>query len=522
MKTQSQSRAGTHIESTRSFRIADLLSPSAYPHPTAHLRLIETAQSWVLLTGAYAYKVKKPVKLDFCDYSSLALRHAACFEEFRLNQKFAPEIYLDVVPITGVSDRSMFDGPGKVVEYAVKMREFPQSLRLDRLLDAGALSVKDVDALAETIASLHRAAPTAELSSSLLDDQAPSAAPVSRRQLQIMKWVEQRGAALSEQMRLRSASGFVRELHGDLRLDNIVRFGAQVLPFDCIEFSSRLRAIDVISDVACITMELQVRGRKDLAYRMINHYLESSGDYAGIALLSYFEVCRAEARASQYLEHAKTLAPEHRSKCLKQAEQLIHFAECRRLPVAPMMILIHGLSGAAQSRLGLQMMTDLPAIRISARTGQGLLPTSGHAKDSNASSSVSEEAPTGNYEWLADSAKAVIQGGEHVIVDAGFLNHAQRLRFRALARELNVGLFLVCCTVPEASARDGDATLHHRVKRVDPLRDDELSIAMPTEHVDMAQVSSVLEELIAQWRRDLAPGVQTRAMQLPDTEEQIS
>ena len=113
--------------------IEGLLNPAAYPHPVAQVEVVETHISWVLLTGQYAYKIKKPIKLDFLDFSTLLLRRHLCAEELRLNKHFAPQLYIDVVAITGAEDHPVIEGDGEPVEYAVRMHEFEQDQQLDRL-----------------------------------------------------------------------------------------------------------------------------------------------------------------------------------------------------------------------------------------------------------------------------------------------------------------------------------------------------------------------------------------------------
>ena len=144
--------------------IQSLLDPRCYPHPVAQVRVIETHISWLLLTGNYAYKLKKPVKLPFVDFSTLERRHHYCLEELRLNRRFAPELYLDVVAVTGSLARPSIAGDGPAIEFAVKMREFPQDALLDRRLvardgDSPAQQEHIADWLAEELPLLLREQP---------------------------------------------------------------------------------------------------------------------------------------------------------------------------------------------------------------------------------------------------------------------------------------------------------------------------------------------------------------------------
>ena len=142
--------------------LAALQSPNAYPHGVKAVTLLETHISWVLLTGEYAYKIKKAVKLEFLDFSSLERRRHYCEEELRLNRRWAPDLYLEVVAVTVNGDRLVIDGDGEAVEYAVRMLQFPHSAQLDRQLEAGALRETDLYSMAETVAGYHDRAPVIE------------------------------------------------------------------------------------------------------------------------------------------------------------------------------------------------------------------------------------------------------------------------------------------------------------------------------------------------------------------------
>ena len=137
------------------FDISELLHAAAFPHPTGAIALRETHISWVILTGPYAYKIKKPVKADFIDATTLELRHFYCEEELRLNGRLAPEIYLDVVAITRVNGQPTIGGTGPAVEYAVRMRQFPPEVELPALLAAHAVSVTDIASLSALLAGFH-------------------------------------------------------------------------------------------------------------------------------------------------------------------------------------------------------------------------------------------------------------------------------------------------------------------------------------------------------------------------------
>jgi aminoglycoside phosphotransferase family enzyme len=294
------------IEFATADLIEGLLSPAAYPHEVGQVELVETHISWVFLTGEYAYKVKKPVDFGFLDFTTLAKRRHYCDEEVRLNHPWAPDLYLEVVPITAVGGNLRVAGDGKPIEYAVRMRQFGYDMRLDRQLAIGELGVDDMYELATEIASQHLHAKPVKPSERLLlvtkkqirDNYAALAGEVPDAFLAAQRrWMEAKLEDYGPVIDERSKQGFFRECHGDLKLANIVRLPEGIRAFDCIEFNRDLREIDVVADYAFLMMDLKVRGAADLASVFLNRYLELTGDYRGACLLPIYEVYRSLVRA---------------------------------------------------------------------------------------------------------------------------------------------------------------------------------------------------------------------------------
>lgn len=274
-----------------------LKQPAAYPHPVDEIRLLETHISYVFLTGKYAYKIKKAVNLDFLDFTRLEQRRHFCHEELRLNSRQAGNLHLAVVPICESPDGIRIGGAGPVIEYAVKMLQFPQSSILDRCLSENRLTPAQVDALADQIAEFHGRIACASMAdsygtpelirettdgnlkrlSALLanKDQADSD---SSSLTQLASWSIREYRQLKPIFVERKTDGHVRECHGDLHLGNIAWWHDTPQIFDGIEFSPNLRWIDVINEVAFTSMDFKAHGRSDLAYRFLNRYLETTGD----------------------------------------------------------------------------------------------------------------------------------------------------------------------------------------------------------------------------------------------------
>ena len=247
------------------FSIDDLLVAAAYPHRVADIQVKESHVSWVVLTGPFAYKVKKPVHYDFIDASTLERRRFLCDEELRLNRRFAPNLYEGVVAITRDNGRLSVGGPGEPLEYAVKMRQFEPSQELAERLARGDVMVEDMSSFAALLADCHLRAAVAPANGSfgtfenvrklMLDNFRPldrhlGSGPARNQLERLVDWTNQSLARLQPMIKWRRRSGAVRECHGDLHARNIVRWQQQWMPFDCLEFNPELRWIDVIGDAA--------------------------------------------------------------------------------------------------------------------------------------------------------------------------------------------------------------------------------------------------------------------------------
>jgi aminoglycoside phosphotransferase family enzyme len=274
------------------------------------VELVDTHISWVLLTGKYAYKVKKPVKFPFLDFTSLERRKKFCDEELRLNRRLAPALYLDVVPIGGTVENPRI-GELPAIEHAVKMRQFPGTALVDRKLATGDVSAQDFLAFAETLASFH-----AHLEPASPDTRFGSAEIIVRtalsnfRELEsasddrnvdvlapIGDWSAAGCARLEATFTRRKSGGAIRECHGDLHLKNLAHLDGRIVAFDALEFEPELRWMDVMSETAFVTMDLIAHDRNDLAHELLSRYLECSGDYAGFDVLPFYLVYRALVRA---------------------------------------------------------------------------------------------------------------------------------------------------------------------------------------------------------------------------------
>lgn len=436
-----------------------LRESSLYPHSAEHWQLIETHISWIVLSGAYAYKIKKPLDLGFIDCTTLDRRKFFCEEELRLNSRLAPELYLAVVPITGTAQKPQLGGPGKAFEYAVKMRRFPSQALLSDVVANGRLQPSHIDQLVVKVADFHSKIPAAETASHYGKPEHIHA-PVRQNFVQIreriehqqhFKWVATLEAwADSEYQRCyryfesRKQQGFVRECHGDMHLGNIALIDNVPVIFDGIEFNAELYWVDVISEVAFLFMDLEDHGKRDYAYRFLNGYLELTGDYSGLQVLRYYLAYRAMVRAKiAIIRHSQSPEGERQDLARSEFERYMQLALRYTQPQAPFLLITHGLSGSGKSTLSAPLAERLGAIRIrSDRERQRLL---GKGKGPNEAAKIaagvySADATSHIYTVLEGLAAEVLEAGLPVIVDATFLTRSQREPFRVMATRVGVPL----------------------------------------------------------------------------------
>lgn len=447
-----------------------LRDPRCYPHPSAGVRLIETHISWLFLTGEYVYKIKKPVDLGFVDFSTLERRRHFCAEELRLNRRFAPGIYLDVVPITGSAEHPRIGGDGAAVEYAVRMREFAQSDLLDARLRDGRLDAAQIDALADAIASFHEHAAIAPAESphgaaaSLLADALANFDAIAARgggdavctRLDALRhWTLAEHRRLAADFDRRQAQGRIRECHGDLHLGNIALIDGRITPFDCIEFNAAFRWIDVMNELAFTAMDLAARGRCDFAHRLVNRYLEANGNYAGLAVLRFYLVYRAMVRAKVDCIHAgqRDVSAEVKEREQRDFLARIEIAERYAKPCEPFLAITTGLSGSGKTHVSQIAVERTGAIRLRSDVERkrlfGLAPHQASASSLH-EGIYHESASDRTFDRLAELARQVLAAGHSVIVDATFLLHARRQPFVELAAAMNVPFVILSCQADDA------------------------------------------------------------------------
>lgn len=290
--------------------VESMKDPAFYPHAVEEVEFLQTHISSVFLTGNLVYKLKKPMDFGFLDFSTLELRQENCERELALNRRLAPDIYLRVEPVTRGEEGPELNGPGPVVDWVVVMKQLDENLLGPNVLARGELTGEKIESVVDTLVPFYRAAKTGpgvdefgsiatvkfntdenfEQTADFVDLAIPRAAYEELKGFTNRFYVER-----EELFRRRISEGWIREIHGDLHLGNIF-FEESPVIFDCIEFADRLRCGDVAVDLGFLVMDLDFQGLPELAGRVVERYVQMSGDGDFLELVDFYACYRAYVR----------------------------------------------------------------------------------------------------------------------------------------------------------------------------------------------------------------------------------
>jgi aminoglycoside phosphotransferase family enzyme/predicted kinase len=451
-------------------------------HGGAEVKRIDTHAAVVFLAGERVFKVKRAVKFPFLDFSTLELRKAACEAEIEVNKPYAPDIYRGVVPITHAADgRLALGGDGTVVEWAVEMRRFDETQTLDHLAKAGRIDVALADALGRVTAAAHAIAPKAA------DDRWIAA---------LGRYVEEHDEAFSkmpdvfppgENHRFANAGrskfadlipllaerwrrGFIRRIHGDLHLGNIVLINGKPVLFDAIEFSDLIASGDVLYDLAFVLMDLCERGLANAANVVFNRYLtqtQRSEDLDALAALPLYLSMRAAIRAKVTAARLEQADAKEHADIARTARAYFDWAQRFIAPARPLLVAVGGLSGTGRSAVARALAPTIGAApgAVVLRSDVERKALFGKAEDEPLPADAYAPAVTARvYCMIADKARRVVAAGHSAIVDAVYAKPGEREAIERSAAALGVpfrGLFLeadVTTRLARVGARHGDAS----------------------------------------------------------------
>jgi aminoglycoside phosphotransferase family enzyme/predicted kinase len=446
---------------------------------------IDTHAAIVLLTGDRAFKLKRPVRYSFLDFTTLAQRERTLRHELELNRRTAPELYRRVLPVTRGPGGLALDGDGEPVEWLLEMLRFPAEAQLDRVAAAQGLSDQLVDRLAEVVAASHASATPRldkgglaalrEVADGNLEDLR-AAVPAVFTAAAVRDLGTRTEAQLARHgplLERRRAAGLVRHCHGDLHLANIVLLGDRPVLFDCVEFDDDLACIDVLYDLAFLLMDLIEKGHRAAAARLLNGWLERTRDHAALARLPLFLSLRAAIRAKVLGLAAVGGADAEPA----EARRYLTLAAAFLSPPAPILLAIGGGSGTGKTTLaralapGLQgpapgaviLRSDVIRKELFGRPATERLPAKAYT------SGISTRV----FATIAERAAACLAAGHSVIADAVYGQPEQRAGIEAVAAAVGVPFRSVWLDAPLAArldrvtrrtgdASDADAVVVHR------------------------------------------------------------
>ena len=352
-----------------------LARPEAYPHRPDRVEQIQTHISQVFLAGSHVYKLKKPVKFDFLDFSTRAAREQACREEVRLNRRLAPDAYLGVLPVVRGADGSFrWGGEGEVVDWLVEMRRLPTELTLESLHHRGELQPADIDRLAGTLVRFYRSLPPLTVTPQSYIAQCTAHVRGNFRELLAVKhhlprgMVERVHGFQLQLLLLRSAlfaeragAGRIVEGHGDLRPEHIC-LSDPIAIFDCIEFSPDFRQLDVADELAFLAEECDCLGADWVGPQLLRAYQDQSGDRPPAVLLDFYKSYRACVRAKVAALRADQLEGPAHEAAAYEARQHLTLADRYATPwIRPLVIAVGGLAGTGKTTLATAIADALGA-----------------------------------------------------------------------------------------------------------------------------------------------------------------
>lgn len=481
--------------------------------------VIQTHGAFVFLHQTEALKIKRAVKYDYLDFSTLARRKTMLLRELELNKDVAPGLYHDVVALRQRSDGTIgFDGSGQVVEWVLRMTRFPPDADLTALADAGLIDTKLADLLGQSIARYHdKASPRPENGASLISDiieelgremgtmrDRLDAGQVTDFLTACAKELARVGPLLNE----RSKANSVRRCHGDLHLRNIVIWKGAPTPFDALEFDERLGTCDVLYDLAFLLMDLSHHNLSPAANLVLNSYLYHSGTmdhFTGLSVLPLFLAIRAGIRA---MVDVQTAAVQNDpSDLIKEAKTFLRDAMSFLMPSAPQLIAIGGLSGSGKSTIARQVAPSVGAFpgAIHLRSD---LERKAHFKvpphEKLPAEAYQPAVSDAVYQIMRSKALLSLAAGHTVIMDAVHARPQERDLAADIAREAGCafhGFWLDADTAtrvervdhrePDASDADTQVALSQENLRTGEINWHRLD----AEHAPEVLVASVLERL---------------------------
>ena len=430
-------------------RVIEFLSTPAAFDTGVEVEIIETHGAFVFLCGNTALKLKRAVKYDYMDLSTVELRHSMLLREIELNAPMAPMIYREVLPVTEQGGMLALGGDGPVVDWVLRMWRFPAEDEFEEIVSRGALDDRLSTETGAKIAEYHAAAPVIRREGDLLIKailaelsrvfaEFPGAAGTGR----VATRIDAAGKAFQRIRPLlayRGLAGHVRRAHGDLHLRNLVLIEGQPVLFDALEFDEELGTCDVLYDVAFLVLDLCHHGLARQACRVLDKWLSEArgAEDAGLQALPLFLSIRAAIRAMVLLQ--TDAARDTPGASGSEVAAYLDLALAALRPLPPFLIAVGGYSGAGKSLLAQQLAPGVGALPGAVMLSSDVERKAGLPDETRLSvSNYTEERRGAVYDAMMDRAETILKAGHAVLLDATFLDSGRREQAREAAQRAGV------------------------------------------------------------------------------------
>ncbi len=493
--------------------VSFLSNPKSYNHTVDTVTVVQTHISYVFIAKPYVYKLKKPVDFGFLNFVSLEDRKFYTFEEYRLNSRISPEIYVGVVAIVkeGNSFRLVEDGlhnDSDVVAYCVKMKYIDDAYSLKNLLKQG-IGNQLLSLIAQKIYTFHKNADNTEglqgfggineISKNTLEnfDQIEKyiGVAVSKNDYTFMRtWTEDFINKHQEFFKNRNEQGFVRDCHGDLHCEHIYYKDDSIIILDCIEFNKRFRYIDTISDIAFLLMDLDINGNIADSNRLCAHYIQLSGDYDGVLLLPFYKAYRAMVRAkiNSFQSDNEGITHQERDEYIQKASHYFQLAKrYMQQNTRGVVSIVFGNIGSGKSTIAMELASLTGGVVINSdavRKKLAGLDVFDKARSKAGEGIYTFEMTEKVYEIMKQKALAIAHAGMSVILDGTFYSKEIRRNFHRFLKEKGIDVQFVYAQCPEkelirrierrekdASISDADVEIFMQLKDRFEKPEDEIS-----------------------------------------------
>jgi len=453
-----------------------LKNPKFFGPHVASVQLLQTHISYVALTGTYAYKVKKPVNFGFLDFSTLDKRKYFCEEELRLNKRLCPDMYLDVLPITQKDNIIELDGDGTIVEYVLKMKEFPQEYIMTNMLQQEKISEETIDHLCTILVGFYNVQePSEEIKKygelqavkQNIDENFNQTKPMIGYTLPketywyikeaTNKFFDRKKEAFGQRMK----EGRIYDCHGDLHSGNIIVTDENIYIFDCIEFNDRFRFCDVASDIGFLSMDLDYLNYPYLSSYLIQKYVEKSGDISIYSVLNFYKSYRAFVRGKVhgFQLNDPHIDPKKKNNLIDTAQKYFdlsrYYAGLFLFDLQknkPLLFLVTGLSGTGKSTVARKIAVDYHATQINTDVVRkeiaGIDQFEQHHDQFN-TGLYDPRKIDDTYEKVTERAATHLKKNENVVLDATFQKKKYRDMMYNLAVKYHASLVRVQCVCPD-------------------------------------------------------------------------